>query len=147
MGEAVYYIKARFESEEKLNKLYPKIEKFINQGIEAYDWWQDNRGMERSGEREKFWNEFQNKFPMIYAYLGDLAGKDCGNALAGHLDFGNEGDVEHSLCMSGPILTYSSLVWHFADWTRFANALKEIGALKVDWISDECMDPFELLDV
>lgn len=141
MGEAEYYLKARFESEEKLKELYPKIKEFMYQGAASYDWWQENRGM----QCDKFWVEFKKKFPMVYTYLGDLKNKDCNNGLAGSLDFGSKEDVDFNLSMNGDVLTYYATVWHFASWYLLKEAILKIGAIRAGWISDEDIDPFDLL--
>src|SRR5262245_44012086 len=49
--------------------------------------------------------------------------------------------------VEGKLLYFSAYVWHFTDWAFLARFLKaRLGALGVDWISEESMDPFSLLD-
>lgn len=151
MGEATYYLKADNCTEEALEN----IKKFIIEASEAQDYWQDHRDMEIAGKREKFWLEFGEKFPLVSKYLkqtkdGDtmLYGGDCNNNLAGYMDFGNtdDGELEDNLELHDEELRYNAYVWHFADWNGFANFLKsEFGLTKVRWISDEYMNPFDVL--
>jgi len=152
LGEATYYVKAQNCTIEALEN----IKKFILEVSEAQDWWQDHRDMEVAGKRSTFWTEFEKKFPLTSKYLkcvkgygSDtvLFGGDCNNDLAGHLDFGDAGDVENSLELDpdGEI-RYSAEVWHFAQWDGFAKFLQsEYGLTNVRWISDEYMNPFDLL--
>jgi len=148
MGEAIYYLKADNCTEEALEN----IKKFIIEASEAQDYWQDNREMEIAGNRSEFWIGFGEKFPLTSKYLkqtkdGDtmLYGGDCNNDLAGYLDFGDNENADNlELCDEN--LRYHACVWHFANWNGFANFLKsEFGLKKVRWISDEYMNPFDVL--
>jgi hypothetical protein len=153
MGEAVYYLKANNCTPEVLEN----IRVFILEGVKAQDWWQEHRDMEIHGERKKFWSEFEKKFPLISKYLSTfkgykekdvIFGGDCNNGPAGYLDFGDEEDTEHSLEFdpSDGELRYNAMVWHFADWNGFAKFLQtEYGLKNVRWVSDEHMNPFDVL--
>lgn len=152
MGEAVYYLKANGCT----LKMFKKIKKFMREGSHAEDWWQHHREYERGigGNRVKFWEQFDAKFPLVSKYLKfiNLHGKECNNDLAGHLDFGywsdKKGDDsdEKNLVFEDDELRYHALVWHFADWDGLASFLtKEYGLTNVRWISDEYSDPFDSL--
>lgn len=150
MGEAVYYLKAENCTEERLEK----IKKFILEVSEAQDYWQDNRDMEVAGKRKEFWSEFGKKFPMTSKYLRQtknhddkkLYGGDCNNDLAGYLDFGDSDDAEYNLKVCDGEMLYNACVWHFANWDGFAKFLQsEFGLENVRWISDENMNPFDML--
>jgi hypothetical protein len=149
MGEATYYLKAYFNSNDDAKRAMVQITPLIEQGIEAQDWWQDHRGMDES-ERPEFWKQFSERFPAVTEYLGEtrsrnsLVGGDCNNELAGELDFGSDSDIE-SLMLNGSEIWYCGYVWHFADWTRLADAFYRAGAVKVNWISDENMNPFDTI--
>jgi len=150
MGEATYYLKANNCTEEALEN----IRKFILEACEAQDYWQDNRDMEVAGKRKEFWSKFGKKFPLTSKYLKQtksydnkiLYGGDCNNDLAGYLDFGDKEDAEDNLELYDEQLLYNAYVWHFANWDGFADFLKsEFGLTKVRWISDEYMNPFDVL--
>ena len=150
IGEAVYYLKADNCTKEALEN----IRKFILEACEAQDYWQDNRDMEVAGKRKEFWSEFKKKFPMTSKYLKQtkslddkkLYGGDCNNDLAGYLDFGDKEDTEYNLELHDECMLYNAMVWHFANWDGFADFLKsEFGLTKVRWISDEYMNPFDVL--
>jgi hypothetical protein len=155
MGEAVYYLKARFESREDVERAMPQVVTLIKQGIEAQEWWQEHRNMEQD-DRPAFWKEFVERFPAVTEYLGEtghstfrnsIVGGDCNNELSGELDFGcDESDLE-SIMICGNEIWYSALVWHFADWTRLAESFYRFGAKRVGWISDEDMNPYNVIDL
>jgi hypothetical protein len=144
MGEATYYMKARFVvlNEEKKEE----IKKFFIEGSRAEDFWQDNRGKEPSW----FWKEFSEKFPEVTDYLlsQDGIGNDCNNSLAGLLDFGDEDTIDSQMEFEGNIMRYSAYVWHFANWDPLCGFLiKRFGASICDWLSDEYVNYFDLLQV
>jgi hypothetical protein len=158
MGECFYYLKAYGCKKEEVEK----IRNFILEGGEAEVWWQDHRDYERKVDPEKtrevFWKEFDVKFPMVSKYLKFIKkhGGDCDNNLAGLIDFGTDEDVEDYFDFiddytddDGIVygeLRYSANVWHFADWDGFAEFLqKEFGVKEVKWVSEEDMNPFDLL--
>lgn len=141
MGEAMYYIKARF-SKELTRDQEEQLTNFIVEGQAAHDWWQDHRHCPDAGA---FWKRFAEKFPHVTVYLGDLVGGDCNNALAGVLDFGCEDDLE-ALEFDYLEFRYHCECWHFATWDRFTEYLKtRFAATSASWLSDEDMDPFDAL--
>jgi hypothetical protein len=145
MGEATYYLKARFKDAKAAEEALPKFAAFIKQGQEAEAWWGNHRKMEREGKRAEFWAEFKEKFPSVYEYLGDLRDGDCDLARA--LNFGwCENEEEPS--REEDIIYFTDRVWHFADWGVLCAYLEtKFGAVKTDWLSDEYHDPFDALEV
>ena len=143
MGEATYYLKARFKSEQALTALMPEIRTFIEQGIRAEGFWRENRGK----SPEVFWPLFKEQFPQVTEYLGDLVGGDCHGSVAGLLEFGQPDDL-NGLLQSGAVLLYNAYVWHLADWDRFEAYLKKkFGAINVASLSDEYVEYYDLLHV
>lgn len=141
MGEARYYLKALFP-EDISEELEEQITEFIMEGQAANDWWQAHRGCP---EPQRFWDRFTVKFPVVTEYLGDLVGGDCNNELAGMLDFGNKNELE-DIEIFGYELLYSCTCWHFASWNTFAAFLEQkFGAYRVNWLSDEYLDPYSCL--
>lgn len=159
MGEATYYVKARFKDQAAAEAALPGIKRFLSEGIEAQDWWQRNRGMEHDGQRAAFWDQFKAKFPMVVKYLESfhagcgggehcLVGGDCNNDLAGFLDFGGCEDDLDAVEVHGDELVYSATVWHFARWDPFVAFLEsKFGATETGWVSDEYLDPYDSIEM
>jgi len=141
MGEAIYYLKAHFPG--KITwELKQQLTAFVREGQAANEWWREHRGCPTP---EAFWERFVEKFPTIAEYLGSLVGGNCDNALAGVLDFGEEYDLD-ALEFDGTEFRYHCTCWHFASWNPFAAFLRsKFGAIRVNWMSDEYMDPFDAL--
>jgi len=145
MGEATYYFKAKFSSVEKAEEAFPAVQAFLLEGAKAHDYWQDHRDMEKE-HRVEFWTEFKAKFPIVTKYLNGHVDGDCNNELAGQLDFGEPEDVENHLQVEGREIWYHATVWHFAVWGALASFLvTEFGALHMNHLSDEYIEPFDLL--
>lgn len=150
MGEATYYLKARYETKEQCEAGVSAFAALIEQGKEAEDYWQSNRDK----TPEEFWPEFIEKFPAVAYYLRvdvlgveSLEGQDMNNGLAGKLDFGAGGDDEPGTD-GETLLTFYATVWHFAEWDGLAAWLRrKTDAKVVGWLSDEYLDPFDCLDV
>lgn len=146
MGEAIYYMKVYCKSEEQAAELLPKLQAFFTEGVKAENYWQENRGEQKT--QEDFWKEFEQQFPLVSEYLTAsnraLEG-DKNNTLAGELDFGDEDAIDR-MSAAGKEILYNSMVWHFAKWDPLAAFItKKFEVEKVAWISDEYMDPFELI--
>lgn len=144
MGECYYRFKARFPKGTLLDKK-KEIEAFIDEGVAAEDWWQDHRNNKPS----VFWPQFKKLFPTITEYLDTQYGweeldKNCGNGLAGILEFGKDRDSSSNLqtsyddALENDILLYTEEVWHLAEWNGFCEFLKhKWGALDAVWNSEE----------
>ena len=142
MGEARYYMKVYFQTEQDVLQNLPKIMAFWEEGIKAEDWWQTHRGESSA----IFWAAFEQEFPLVSEMLrqANLFGGDCNNDLAGHLDFGDSGD--YCIEEAGNSILINATVWHFANWDiQKAFILHEFQALAVNWLSDEYLNPFDLL--
>lgn len=141
MGMATYYLKARFASPTAAQAALPKFTALINEGTEAEAWWRTN------GEKQcdkSFWVGFKQRFPQVYEFLGPSVRADPqrGDYV---LNFGDRDNP--SPLVEGKLLFFSAYVWHFADWALLAQFVKsKLGALGVDWISEESVDPFDLLN-
>lgn len=156
MGEARYYTKIFFDTPQDAQKAFPKIQKFFKQGFKAYDFWQKRQETEN---RDKLWDQIDKKFPEVGNYLRTVQyknfntgefeiayGNDPDNALAGLLDFGDKNEIKLMRVVDNAIW-YSAYVWHFADWNPILNFIrKRYGALRTEWLSDEYIDPFDLLN-
>jgi hypothetical protein len=144
MGEAMYYMKAEVATPENVKK----IKSFFREVERSQDYWQKFRDMEDAGERELFWQGFKSKFPKTYDYLtvAGLADKDCNNELAGQIDFGS-GDEIDSMELRGETIYYRAYVWHFSQWDNLMRYLVfKFQLMNPRWLSDEYINPFDLLD-
>jgi hypothetical protein len=132
----------RFETSGKAAAAKPEIHAFWCEGCRAEDFWQENRG----GDQVTFWREFEAKFPKItkYAKHVGLFGGDCNNALAGKLDFGAVEELA-TMELHGAEIWFSTLVWHFADWTPMGVFLERMFDCTFNWVSDEYVDPFNAI--
>jgi hypothetical protein len=145
MGEATYYCKANGCTEEKITDIHS----FFHEGAKAETYWQKRRDMEYTGAREKFWDGFKIRFPIVMEYLkfSKLAFGDCNNDLAGKLDFGHDDEIDNSFSLRGDTMYYSAYVWHFADWNPLGKFLEhKFGLRNFRWLSDEYINPFDLLE-
>lgn len=143
MGEARYYAKVKFASEEKAQEALPKIEAFLKRVGEAEDDWQNNRngGKESDDARRK-------KFPEVFEYLKikppeSVNGRapDYSNYCAGSLDSPLSSD-DGEIFVQGNSVLFSGTVWHFADWQPLMLAMKEhFGAINSGYVSDEYNEP------
>lgn len=168
MGEAVYYMKIKFSDIGKAEKALPEIQDFFTQGYKAYDYWQTNRNKYCEPERPNsanpneyrkhadkdfpFWQNFEEKFPMVYEYLGSFNEReDYNNGLSGCMDFGGEEDIDNMEVrkVNGfGYIWYHAMVWHFADWEPLIEfIIYKWGADNADWVSDEHMNPFDTINI
>lgn len=137
MGEATYYCKIHFKTVEEAKKSFFPIKDFFEEGYNAYEYWQDNRGVEEI----KFWKEFKDQFTVVTEYLKYIncygVGKDHDNGLAGKLDFmGDKEDIDN-FELNDKVISYFSTVWHFADWDYLSNFIEDKWNCRFRWISDE----------
>lgn len=158
-------MKIYYNSNEEAEKQFNWIKTFIEEGINAHEWWQKYRFVDSEDlkhipnitpenndppdsqptNRIEFWIMFRSKFLNVYEYLGNLVYKDCNNSLAGNLNFGEPCDLEN-LVRDDNIILYSAECWHFANWQNFADFIKtKTNADKVAWVSEEDLDPFECI--
>lgn len=148
MGEAIYYLKARWASKEDAEDAEASVEHFLQRMAYCEDAWQDSRGGgEKAGLRLRA--DYRDVFDLLQIPLpeaGPHGAVDWSNYLAGELDSPFI-DPDHVHEWEGAELRLSGEVWHSADWTHLADALKRLGAKKVVWRSEADMNPFEALNV
>jgi hypothetical protein len=140
----------------------PRLTALLAEGERAYDFWQETRSREWvrplparqpapaevRQQAEQFWGEFRGRFPLVFDYLGDLAGtEDWVNGLAGHLDLVDPSrerkhEPSASLAQRGSELHLQlNGIWHFSDLRlleRFCE--EELGAVATGNVSEEDFD-------
>jgi hypothetical protein len=139
MGSATYYLKAKYESAAAAEAALPAVQDFFEQVGGAQDYWQSNRGK----APDRFWPEFQEKFPLAHEFLVEqgLGSGDCNNALAGMISFGS--DVPST---ADNEIRHCEETWHCADWTPLCDWLvKRYGAEASAFASDEYADIFDTI--
>lgn len=140
MGESKFYLMAQFDTPAQAQTVLPLFQALNAQGCTAYDWWQAHRD---EPDREKFFTKFNDRFPRVADYLGEHT-LDQHNGLAGLLDFIDEED-DGWIFTEENRLGASYYTWHCADWSLLVTWLKNHGAQKVVWKSEESMDYFDAL--
>lgn len=170
MGEATYYLKARFKSPAAAKKAEPLVLAFLQEAEKAGDYWQKNRGgiSGPAKKADQFWKDFADQFPLVTKYLkaplfrqykeltkgkwgytkGEpLFGGDHNNGLAGNMSFGSS-ESEDNLSVNGAVLAYHEYTWHLASWDELCAWLKiEFGATEAKWLSEEYANVSDLLEV
>ena len=142
MGEAFYYMKARWPSAEEAEEALPAVIGFLERMAEAETYWQAHRDKPNIGA----------EFPDVWAML-ELPMTAVNNDLAGELDSPlsgavDEADVNECVYLGDPEVIYiHGEVWHFANWDGIARAMVKLGAIVTDWISEENSSPFDQLKV
>lgn len=152
MGECNYYLKARFATAERAAAAIPPLSGLLRQGEAAQDYWQNSRPRipQRSGSEppsaEVFWAGFRDRFPLVHAYLGELADTpDWNNGLAGQLSalvdprVQRDGDPSASLTQEDDVLLLKlGGIWHCAELIRLERFfLEDLGAAAVGSVSEE----------
>jgi hypothetical protein len=154
MGEANYYLKARFRSPEEAEAARPRLAALLAEGEKAYEYWQGSRPFSNRSDpkwqppsAELFWKTFRLRYPLVYDYLRDLAGTpDWNNGLAGCLDLVDPRDERRALLFRDGDTLFLRLndIWHCADMSlleRYCRA--DLGAVGAGSVSDEHFDPDE----
>lgn len=140
MGEATYYMKARFPSEETAQQAAVKTIAFFQRVNLCADEWQKVRHGGEAADKA-----LREKYPDVFAglKLGPPKEYDAAmNYLAGQLDA--PPDPEECVSVDGDEIRFWGTVWHFADWDGFVMWLKEeCGAEVAAYVSDEYLDPFD----
>jgi len=146
MGEANYYLKARFVSEAEAEAALPKFKEFLRQAGEVHNLWQ----ADRMKPKPDFYEKIRAEFPIVYEYLKTLPGAleadfDRLNGLAGLLSFGN---VETEPEVVNDEIRYWEYTWHFGDWYPLCRFIEShFGAEASAYISDEYADMFDCVHV
>lgn len=151
MGEARYYAKVKFVSEEQAQEALPKIEAFLKRVSEAKNDWQGNRNGGKEADDAR-----RQRFPEVFEYLKleppeSKNGRppDYSNYCAGLLDSPLSSDDGEIFVRDNCVL-FSGTVWHFANWESLMDAMKEhFGAVNAGYVSDEYTesDLYELTGV
>lgn len=144
MGEATYYLKAKFTDPEQAQLAASALEELLNDFELGYRFWQDRRT-----EYPTFWTEFQDNFPLLFNFINNHTSvnttKYDHNSLAGVLSY-THSDV-FDLTIDENELRYYAMVWHFADWDPLVNWLETNYQCKADYISDEYIDYFNCINL
>ncbi len=148
MGEATFYLRARFPSAEAAADIGLQLGKALARLYALNERWQIIRGDRArscADRRRELANEFHDLEGMVpWGEIDDacaLHDSDAGmNCMAGPLP--DISDVPY-LERSDVELLLSDTVWHFTDWAGIEHWLKLHGALSTGHLSDECVSPWD----
>jgi len=149
MGEAVYYAKVKFPTEEQAQEALPEIEIFLRRMSEAENDWQATRNSGKEADdarRQKFLEvfDFLELEPPEARYGRP---PDYSNYCAGSLSSPLSSDDGVILVKDNCVL-FSGTVWHFADWEPLMMAMKKhFGATDARYISDKYTDFYSLTGI
>jgi len=151
MGECRYYMKVKWAVPITLTTA-KRIRDFLVDVAKAEWWWQEHR--EKLAPAE-FWPRFRKAHPEAARYLQlqgiDTKAGDCNNDLCGKLEVGYTSSVKEDVKeINGglELLEYSAEVYDAADWTDLCEwFMREYGACSAAWVSENNVDPFEMLEV
>jgi len=135
MGEAVYYMRARFKDAETAIAVEPVVRTFLERMAEAENAWQNSRsgGVEAD---QALRAKYLDVFEMLGISQMPESDAQSRNYLAGILD-SPANDPSWDLQVSSDEIQFFGEVWHFADWAGLARALGKMGAIQTGWISEE----------
>jgi len=145
VGEATFYLKARFGSEDEA-KLAVKIAKYVLDDLaEFHDDWQRIRSETEIPVKGRD-RILKEKHPLV-AKLIELpeprSNDVCMNYLAGRCEM-HKG---YELYNNGEWIYLSCICWHLASWDNIEKLFIKLGAIEVGWISDEDFNPFDAVPV
>lgn len=142
MGEANYFMKIRpplYYTPAEIDLMYDAVKVLMRELQGAYDYWQDNRSI--GDTPTGAWDRFAKKFPRGRELLADV--KDFRNGPSGTLTYADE-----VLLIGGVIHLRGNSLWHGTDWQPLASYIEAIWpGSKTAWVSDEYVDPFDVLEV
>jgi hypothetical protein len=150
MGEATYYMKARFESAEAAQQALPRIKEFLEQMAKAESDWEKSFAPDNRTVGERF-EELRTKYSSVFELLKldkvfERKGKSdtSMNFLAGQLSSPVR-DPQWKIWRDGDDIVFHGTVWHYADWEPMARAIEQLGADYAFYISDEYENPLDFI--
>jgi hypothetical protein len=152
MGLTFYYLKARFPTEQAAQETLPKVTMFLERMAKAENDWQKIRQQRERRVLERF-DALKAKYSDVFERLqlslppeAELATDAGMNFLSGELDSPARNE-DWKIWQRGKLLGFHGEVWHLADWSGLARAMKTFGAIRVSWLNDEDLDPYDALRV
>ncbi|MBY0458179.1 MAG: hypothetical protein K2V38_12625 [Gemmataceae bacterium] len=167
MGEANYYLKARFATAKEAKAALPRLADLLAEGEAAYTHWQAERRIgfpaDQRPTAEAFWAAFREQFPVVCGYLAELNGvEDWDNGLVGQLGLlvdprrRRRREPNASLqCQRDTLYLRLNGIWHLSEMDlleRYCTGV--LGAVTVastsaypDEVEGDPDEPFDFLDV
>ena len=133
MSESAHYLKVLFPSEAAAKKAEPKLDRFFQQSVDAFNFWQKsyygNPLVAAATSSDTFWTRFKRKFPLVWKYVESLNIKDP-NDLSGLFDFGQ--DENNEVLRQGDTLCWADCnVGSQTTWVHLCEFLvKKYGGIK-----------------
>ncbi len=146
MGEATYYAKVYFESNDKAVSSLPKVQAFLMECVNASEWLAQNH---IPTDTKPFDLEgFAKIYPLaneFIRFVEEEKGRSGATRIGPLEDVGDLHEID-SMGVAERCIYYCATVWHFADWDPLMDFIvQKFGAVNGSWLSDEYMDPFDLL--
>jgi hypothetical protein len=153
MGEATYYLRARFPSSAEAQRVSDQLRSALVRLGEFTKRWEEIRGEHHrpcAERRQQLRDAFRDLEDMIpwdaideecrAVRRGDFAMHCCMGRLP---EIGEDPFVEASV-FAGEVLL-SDRVWHFTSWDGIAAWLRAHGAIASGWVSDEAASLFDCI--
>ena len=130
MGEATYYLKAYCDSDEHAEMVAEELKLLFAELDQVYSF--------RLDEINPVSDEFRKQYPHAADFLTSVN-------ISTMYRLPDVGFAEGTLDVGGSVLYYYSLVGHLNDWEPLAEYMQKKWGCKVNWLSDEYINPFDLL--
>ena len=144
MGEAGYYLIAVFD-DEKSAETAMNYAKYILMDLAKFEEdWQNIR-MNRAMPVKERHKMLLKKHPLTAKYIKlprPVESDRSMNYLAGECEMDKDFELERE----GNQIRLYAYVWHMASWDNVRDLFYKLGAKVVDWMSDEYVDIFDILE-
>ncbi len=148
MGEATFYLKAKFKSEREA-ELAVKVAKPVLDDLAAFhEDWQTIRYHNNIPVNERH-ELLLKKHPLVAKFVElpepEPEPEDDDDVNMNYLAGKCEMHGYYEIYSDGEWVRLSCECWHLATWDNIEKFFAEIGAVEVGWISDEHIDPFDAI--
>ena len=130
MGEAVYYLRARWPDAKSAEEAYPAVGAFLEQMRELQD------ARDRLSVPE-LWEKYGDVLcglglePQDFGVLSIIRG-------SGEVNPPSADDTSRSLCILNETdICFAGTISHLASWDGLRTAMRELGAVSAGWLSEE----------
>lgn len=143
MGEATYYLIAEFETEEEAELAEARARVVLDDVVKFENDWQKIRGYTDRPVKERH-DELLKKHPLVAKFI-ELPNIDETDVNMNYLAGRCEMNEYYEMRRNGEAVYLSCTVWHIATWDNIEDLFFRLGANEAGWISDEYIDPFEMV--
>jgi hypothetical protein len=130
MAEATYYLKAYCDSDEQAEAVAEDLKALFSELDQVYAF--------RLQDINPASEDFAKQYPLVAEFLKAVDIRTMHR-------LPDVGFTEGNLDTGGSILYYYSIVGHLNDWSPITDFMQKKWGCKASWISDEYINPFDLL--